>query len=49
MPHHISFGVSNIERAATFYDAVLAPLGYIGVWDDQVRAACFADMAMTIP
>ena len=34
MLHHISFGVSNIERAAAFYDAVLAPLGYIRVWDD---------------
>jgi catechol 2,3-dioxygenase-like lactoylglutathione lyase family enzyme len=32
--HHISFGVSNIERAAAFYDAALAPLGYIRVWDD---------------
>lgn len=28
MLHHISFGVSNIERAAAFYDAALAPLGY---------------------
>ncbi|WP_448955755.1 VOC family protein [Labrys neptuniae] len=34
MLHHISFGVSNIERAAAFYDAALAPLGYIRVWDD---------------
>ncbi|MEZ2222122.1 VOC family protein [Rhizobium sp. RCC_161_2] len=34
MLHHISFGVSNIERAATFYDAALAPLGYIRVWED---------------
>jgi catechol 2,3-dioxygenase-like lactoylglutathione lyase family enzyme len=34
MLHHISFGVSNIERAATFYDAALAPLGYVRVWED---------------
>lgn len=34
MLHHISFGVSDIERAAAFYDAALAPLGYVRVWDD---------------
>jgi catechol 2,3-dioxygenase-like lactoylglutathione lyase family enzyme len=34
MLHHISFGVANIERAAAFYDAVLAPLGYVRVWED---------------
>jgi catechol 2,3-dioxygenase-like lactoylglutathione lyase family enzyme len=34
MLHHISFGVSNIERSAAFYDAVLAPLGYVRVWED---------------
>jgi len=34
MLHHISFGVCDIERAAAFYDAVLAPLGYVRVWDD---------------
>jgi len=34
MLHHISFGVSNIERSAAFYDAVLAQLGYVRVWDD---------------
>ncbi|ENQ7720173.1 VOC family protein [Pseudomonas aeruginosa] len=34
MLHHISLGVSNIERATAFYDAVLAPLGYVRVWDD---------------
>jgi len=32
--HHLSFGVTNIERAAAFYDAVLAPLGYGRVWAD---------------
>jgi catechol 2,3-dioxygenase-like lactoylglutathione lyase family enzyme len=34
MLHHISFGVSNIERSAAFYDAALAPLGYARVWED---------------
>lgn len=34
MLHHVSFGVANIERAAKFYDAVLAPLGYGRVWED---------------
>lgn len=34
MLHHISFGVSNVERSASFYDAALAPLGYVRVWDD---------------
>lgn len=34
MLHHLSFGVSDIERAAAFYDAVLAPLGYVRVWAD---------------
>lgn len=34
MLHHLSFGVSDIERASAFYDAVLAPLGYVRVWSD---------------
>lgn len=34
MLHHVSFGVSDIERAAYFYDAVLQALGYDRVWDD---------------
>lgn len=31
--HHISFGVTDLERMAAFYDAVLAPLGQVRVWD----------------
>lgn len=31
--HHISFGVSNLEAMAAFYDAALAPLGQVRVWD----------------
>lgn len=34
MLHHLSFGVADIERARVFYDAVLAPLGYVRVWSD---------------
>ncbi|MDE1994852.1 MAG: VOC family protein [Rhizobiaceae bacterium] len=34
MLHHISFGVSDIQKAATFYDAAFAPLGYVRVWAD---------------
>jgi catechol 2,3-dioxygenase-like lactoylglutathione lyase family enzyme len=32
MLHHLSFGVADLERSAAFYDAVLAPLGYVRVW-----------------
>ena len=34
MLHHISFGVADLQRAAAFYEAVLAPLGYARVWED---------------
>jgi catechol 2,3-dioxygenase-like lactoylglutathione lyase family enzyme len=34
MLHHISLGAQHIEDAARFYDAVLAPLGYVRVWSD---------------
>ncbi|NLS01410.1 VOC family protein [Rhizobium sp. P38BS-XIX] len=34
MLHHISFGVSDMKRAAAFYDAAFAPLGYVRVWED---------------
>ena len=32
--HHVSLGVTDLERAARFYDAVLAPLGLVRVWED---------------
>ena len=32
--HHLSLGARDIERAAGFYDAVLAPLGCVRVWSD---------------
>jgi N-acetylglutamate synthase len=34
MLHHISLGARDIENAARFYDAALAPLGYVRVWSD---------------
>ena len=34
MLHHVSLGVSDLERAAAFYDAVLGVLGYVRVWSD---------------
>jgi catechol 2,3-dioxygenase-like lactoylglutathione lyase family enzyme len=32
--HHLSLGVSSLERAAAFYDATLSALGYGRVWSD---------------
>ena len=29
---HLSFGVTDIERAIAFYDIALAPLGMVRVW-----------------
>lgn len=34
MLHHISFAVTNIERAAQFYDNTLGALGYVRVFED---------------
>jgi catechol 2,3-dioxygenase-like lactoylglutathione lyase family enzyme len=30
--HHLSFAVSNLQRSAAFYDAVLGALGHARVW-----------------
>jgi catechol 2,3-dioxygenase-like lactoylglutathione lyase family enzyme len=32
MLDHLSLGTTNLERAAAFYDACLAPLGVVRVW-----------------
>jgi catechol 2,3-dioxygenase-like lactoylglutathione lyase family enzyme len=32
MLDHVSLGVCDIERSKAFYDAALAPLGYVRVW-----------------
>jgi catechol 2,3-dioxygenase-like lactoylglutathione lyase family enzyme len=31
--HHISIGVKDLKAMAAFYDAALAPLGQVRVWD----------------
>jgi catechol 2,3-dioxygenase-like lactoylglutathione lyase family enzyme len=35
---HISLGVSDLDRARAFYDAALAPLGFVRLWrtDDGI-------------
>ena len=38
MLHHVSVGVTDFERAARFYDAVLATLGYKRVADFSPHA-----------
>lgn len=35
MLHHLSIGVADLARSASFYDAALAPLGYVRVWTDK--------------
>jgi catechol 2,3-dioxygenase-like lactoylglutathione lyase family enzyme len=35
---HLSFGVADLARAIAFYDAALAPLGYVRVWNSPVQA-----------
>ena len=34
MLHHVSLAVTDIERAASFYDHALAALGYVRVFED---------------
>jgi catechol 2,3-dioxygenase-like lactoylglutathione lyase family enzyme len=29
---HLSFGVADLARAASFYDRALAPIGFVRVW-----------------
>jgi len=42
MLSHLSFGVSDLARAAAFYDKALAPLGYVRVFAND-RAVGFGD------
>ena len=35
MLHHLSFAVADLVCSGAFYDAVLAPLGYVRVWEDE--------------
>lgn len=32
--HHLSLGVTDLQRSVRFYDAALAPLGLVRVWSD---------------
>jgi catechol 2,3-dioxygenase-like lactoylglutathione lyase family enzyme len=38
MLDHVSFGVSDLARSIAFYDAVLAPLGFVRVWTSEDAA-----------
>ena len=38
MLHHLSFAVVDLTRSATFYDAALAPLGYVRAWTHEAGA-----------
>ncbi len=35
MINHLSFGVSDLDRSTRFYDAALAPLGYVRLWTNE--------------
>jgi catechol 2,3-dioxygenase-like lactoylglutathione lyase family enzyme len=35
---HLSFGVRDLARATTFYDAVLATIGFVRVWTNPTAA-----------
>jgi catechol 2,3-dioxygenase-like lactoylglutathione lyase family enzyme len=37
---HLSLGVRNLERAAAFYDASLAPLGHVRL-SQNARSVCY--------
>ncbi len=43
MIHHVSLGVSDLERAAAFYDAVLAPLGYRRIFEVEGVAIAYGE------
>ncbi|RIX26973.1 VOC family protein [Sphingomonas edaphi] len=38
MLSHLSFGIADLGRSAAFYDATLAPLGFVRIWtaDDGI-------------
>jgi catechol 2,3-dioxygenase-like lactoylglutathione lyase family enzyme len=35
MLHHLSFAVADLTRSGIFYDAALAPLGYVRVFNQE--------------
>jgi catechol 2,3-dioxygenase-like lactoylglutathione lyase family enzyme len=38
MLHHLSFAVVDLAHSAAFYDAVLAPIGYVRLWTHEPGA-----------
>jgi catechol 2,3-dioxygenase-like lactoylglutathione lyase family enzyme len=38
MLHHLSFAVADFARSAAFYDAALAPLGYVRIFTQESGA-----------
>jgi catechol 2,3-dioxygenase-like lactoylglutathione lyase family enzyme len=44
---HLSFGVDDIDRAAAFYDRILAPLGFVRVWTNRKASALARKAAAT--
>lgn len=38
MLHHLSFAVADLTRSASFYDAALAPLGYVRAFTQESGA-----------
>jgi catechol 2,3-dioxygenase-like lactoylglutathione lyase family enzyme len=45
MLHHVSVGVSEVERATRFYDSVLGTLGYKRVMEFMPYAVAYGDRA----
>ncbi len=43
---HLSIGVKDLARAATFYDAVLSPLGHVRLCENP-RAVCYGPEGFT--
>ena len=43
MLHHVSVGVRDVERATSFYDAILATLGYTRVMEFLPYAVAYGD------
>ena len=35
---HLSLGVADVDRSVAFYDAALAPLGYVSLWRNPRNA-----------
>ena len=43
---HLSIGVKDLARAAAFYDAALAPLGHVRLFESP-RAVCYGPSGFT--